>query len=495
MKRKLVPTLLVVFSLMLMAAHQIFAQDEIKNRVFKEVDNLFLKARTEQADILSPENYKRAVKAHEEALKKFAKGKNVDDLIEESIKWLNLSLKTSERARKNLSYVIKAREDALNANVIDYSRDLFEKAEDLFGDATRALEKSNLSKAKEKALQAEKLFRQAELKAIKTSIIGPVRKRLEEAEKHKLTKYVPETLAKASNLLQEAESILNTNRRAQADAKSKAEQADYELSHAEFLTQQIKTLKKDDLNWEKLILEHENYLQQIGDALALNLKFDSGFKNPTEAIVKTIQSMKQQRKDMSDEIDELNATVEKLESEKLKMQEQLQAQQQKLKAQLTKAEQEQLELKRKLAEEERRKQKFKKLESIFTKDEAKVMREGDNIIIRLIGLHFASGKSIINPDYFGLLTKVQKAIRIFPDYHITIEGHTDNRGDARRNQTLSLNRARSVMSYLMANMNLTEDQISAAGYGESKPIASNETRQGRAKNRRIDIVLSPPNNN
>lgn len=495
MNRKKIFSILFIFAAMLLLFSSLQAQEEIKIRIFKEVDNLFLKARSEQADLLSPENYKKAVEKHEEALKLFGKGKNVDDKIEETIKWLNLSIKTAERAKQNLSHLIKAREDALNANVIDFSRDLFEKAEKLFEEATRALEKSDMSKSKEKALQAEKLFREAELKAIKTSIIGPVRKRLEAAEKNKLHKIVPTTLAKASNLLESAEAILNSNRLAQADAKEKAEKANYELSHAEFLARQIKELKEDDLNWEKLILDHEAHLIKIGTALSLQLEFDNGFKKPAESILKAIESLKQQRRDMSAEIAELNKSVTQLENEKAKLQEQLEAEQQKLKAKLSEAEQKQLELKKKLAEEERRKEKFKKLESIFSADEAKVMREGNNIIIRLIGLNFASGKSNIDPDYFGLLTKVQRAIRTFPDYHITIEGHTDNRGDARKNQSLSLNRARSVMSYLMANMGLTADQISAIGYGETKPIASNETAKGRAQNRRIDIVLSPTNNN
>ncbi|MCD4664849.1 MAG: OmpA family protein, partial [Bacteroidales bacterium] len=136
-------------------------------------------------------------------------------------------------------------------------------------------------------------------------------------------------------------------------------------------------------------------------------------------------------------------------------------------------------------------EKFRKIESIFKKNEAMVLREGDQIKIRLIGLNFRSGKAVINPEYFNMLTKLQRAIRLFPDYHLTIEGHTDNKGDDRTNQSLSLRRARAVRSYLIANMGIAEDQISAIGYGESKPIASNTNAQGRAQNRRIDVVLAP----
>ena len=74
---------------------------------------------------------------------------------------------------------------------------------------------------------------------------------------------------------------------------------------------------------------------------------------------------------------------------------------------------------------------------------------------------------------------------------MAVEGHTDSRGDDRYNKKLSMDRANAVKEYLIANMGLSKGQITAIGYGETKPIASNETERGRTKNRRIDIVLSP----
>jgi OOP family OmpA-OmpF porin len=132
---------------------------------------------------------------------------------------------------------------------------------------------------------------------------------------------------------------------------------------------------------------------------------------------------------------------------------------------------------------------FVNLEKLFTKDEASVIKEGENIIIRLYGINFPSGKSTILPESFGLLSKVQKAIRDFPDRKIIIEGHTDSMGDETYNMQLSLARAKAVTAYLIANMGIGEDRITATGYGESRPIASNDTKEGRQQNRRIDVVL------
>ena len=126
----------------------------------------------------------------------------------------------------------------------------------------------------------------------------------------------------------------------------------------------------------------------------------------------------------------------------------------------------------------------------MSSNEAKVIYEGDNLIIRLFGINFPSGKAIIQPEYFSLLTKVQQALRQFQDSHYLIEGHTDALGNNHRNKILSEKRALSVREYLVANMDLSDSQITHIGFGEGKPVASNETKQGRELNRRIDVVIN-----
>ena len=105
-------------------------------------------------------------------------------------------------------------------------------------------------------------------------------------------------------------------------------------------------------------------------------------------------------------------------------------------------------------------------------------------------MQFPSGKAIIQPEYFSLLTKVQRAIREFPDNYLLIEGHTDATGNSYKNKTLSEQRARAITEYLIANLELRPEQIEYYGMGEQKPIASNKTKEGRLRNRRIDIILS-----
>ena len=146
-----------------------------------------------------------------------------------------------------------------------------------------------------------------------------------------------------------------------------------------------------------------------------------------------------------------------------------------------------------LAKKKEREEKFQKVKSMFSSREAIVVFDGENLVVRLHGLSFQSGQSVIQPEYFSLLTKVQNAIKIFPQKHILIEGHTDSRGNPQTNKRLSEDRAQAVREYLIANMGKDREEITSIGYGSAKPVASNETSDGRALNRRIDIVINMAN--
>jgi len=140
---------------------------------------------------------------------------------------------------------------------------------------------------------------------------------------------------------------------------------------------------------------------------------------------------------------------------------------------------------------ERVKEQFSEVQKIFYPPEAMVFRDEYNVFLRLVGLNFDIGKSDIAPEYYTLLGKVQNAITLFPECTITIEGHTDSQGGDETNLELSQERADAVKYYLIVNSKIEAGRINAVGFGESKPIANNETTDGRRKNRRIDVVIHP----
>lgn len=122
---------------------------------------------------------------------------------------------------------------------------------------------------------------------------------------------------------------------------------------------------------------------------------------------------------------------------------------------------------------------------------AKVKEEKRGVVITLSGeVLFASGKSELLPIAQSRLDDVAKALKDQGFKAILIEGHTDSRGSAKKNEELSFQRAEAVRSYLVSR-GLPTDKIKAIGVGPSRPIATNETAEGRANNRRVELVVTP----
>lgn len=124
----------------------------------------------------------------------------------------------------------------------------------------------------------------------------------------------------------------------------------------------------------------------------------------------------------------------------------------------------------------------------FDKNEADVYRQGDNVLIRLKGMRFASGRAELPSESIALLNKVKSVAGDLDSTTITVEGHTDSVGAATLNKELSQKRADAVAEYLEANAN---GEVQAVGYGFDKPITSNKTKDGRAQNRRVDVIITP----
>jgi len=162
-----------------------------------------------------------------------------------------------------------------------------------------------------------------------------------------------------------------------------------------------------------------------------------------------------------------------------------------LEAKLGGASEAQASLQAQVEAQEMANRRFAQVEQKFTRDEARVLREQGDVVIRLVGMNFTSGQSVIRPDHFPLLTKVKEAIAMYPGGRVRIEGHTDAYGTDEANLKLSQARADAVAQYLLANSTLDPGSVEAVGFGETRPIANNETQEGREKNRRIDVVITP----
>jgi outer membrane protein OmpA-like peptidoglycan-associated protein len=122
---------------------------------------------------------------------------------------------------------------------------------------------------------------------------------------------------------------------------------------------------------------------------------------------------------------------------------------------------------------------------------AKVKEESRGVVITLSGsVLFATGKSELLPVAQDKLGEVAKALKDQGFKKIIVEGHTDSRGSATQNIELSRARAEAVRSYLISR-GIPSDKIEANGIGSSRPVADNGTPDGRANNRRVEIVVTP----
>jgi len=102
-------------------------------------------------------------------------------------------------------------------------------------------------------------------------------------------------------------------------------------------------------------------------------------------------------------------------------------------------------------------------------------------------INFDTNKSTVKQESTGIIDQIVELMKSQPNLELSIEGHTDSQGTAKRNKTLSLDRAKAVIK-AVARGGISESRMSPIGWGQEKPVADNKTEEGRAKNRRVEIV-------
>ncbi|MGE5172816.1 MAG: OmpA family protein [Betaproteobacteria bacterium] len=121
----------------------------------------------------------------------------------------------------------------------------------------------------------------------------------------------------------------------------------------------------------------------------------------------------------------------------------------------------------------------------------RVVREGNNIRLVMPGdVTFETNSASLDSKFFDVLDSVGTVLNEYKSTLVTVAGYTDNTGPADYNQKLSERRASTVALYLNGR-GVAKERLAAIGHGEAKPVASNGTSEGRAKNRRVEITLDP----
>ena len=455
--------------------------DAIRATLFRDADAALAQANAERASIFAPISYSEGGSAYKEAESTLESGGAIDDIQEalaEATEAFRRSAAAAEVAKVTLPGAVAARADAISAEAARFSPEAWEEAEVAFANAVRRLENDSVNAAQRLGEQARVRYRDAELLAIKANYLDETRALLEQARDARAKRYAPKTLAKAEALLAEAEQALDTDRYDTDRPRGLAQEAKYEARHAIHLSQLGAAFRGRDVTFEDSQLAWEDSVRGVADQLDSPIDFANGHQAAADALVEMVADLQaelaQARAQAGDQQQHIAALEQEIgaletrlggEAESLHMVNAL------------------------LAAQERIRARIVQVEELFDEDQAVVLRKGDDVIIRMVGLNFDTGKATVKPEHHPLLALLRQAFALFPNSPVLIEGHTDSFGSDELNQRLSEDRAKAVEAYLTSVGAFDASRLSSVGHGETRPAANNETAEGRRTNRRIDVVI------
>lgn len=458
-------------------------------------------------NLIAPQAFAEARKKISEAQSVYQRGANRSDVYQK-LDQARLELARAEGLKEMgdilLGRALKARSDALiaNAPAVRESEKAWREAEKALRQAGRKVESGDRDGSTQEASKAEAAYRDAEYEALRKDLVSKSEELRQAALARKADKKAATTFLRADTELAAAEQALRVHRDDRTEALAHAQAAGAAYRRAARIALLVDEVGRSrNTAVEKLVLDYEGYLSAAAEALNFEADFNEGAAAVSDQLLAAIRGLTEDRDALRQEVSQKGAAVTALRqehdsltflSDSLAARLAMQADSLDSQRQLQDAEQRRIASQLRAREE--RDNKIESVAKLFTKDEAEVSVSGNDLIIRMYGLNFPVGSAQIRPESFSLLTKLQRALREFPTDPIEIAGHTDSRGNDQVNQALSERRASAVRQYLIANMDIPEVQVSAIGYGESQPLASNESAAGRSKNRRIDVRIVLPEN-
>jgi outer membrane protein OmpA-like peptidoglycan-associated protein len=398
----------------------------------------------DQVNVLSPNNFAAAREKLDEAKKENQNRESTADVLDDlgyAKAYLDAANRVAPRAQGAMPEVLRARKDALDAEAVRLrNADLIDADDDL-RKTTQDFENGSPTVSVAKRGELQKNYLDIELASIKVDYLNEAKSLVEAAKKMGAEKYGEETLRTAEAKVQDAERTIESDRHDTAAITRAADAATLAAKHAVEITRLAKGIQEESP-------------EEI--AIALEAKRNEAARNSAEA-ERNSARLDLARKTIQDKNSEISA----------------------------------IDTERSNLEKERRfNLAFANARKSFTPDEAEVYRQGNKLVIRLKSIKFPSGRSQIPDSSFDVLEKVKDVMTSMDARKVIVEGHTDATGSSAKNEKLSEARADAVAKYFVAEAALPAGQIEAKGYGDTRPLASNKTTEGRAENRRVDIVIS-----
>jgi outer membrane protein OmpA-like peptidoglycan-associated protein len=445
------------------------SKSENPQELINQLDNDIALAYKNQLNVLAPTWFGKSNASLVAAKKGLEEGDQLSKILDDIATGRAQLVRAEEIARVSkttLPNAIKARNLARDAGATTLGRE-YTDAEERFLKLTRAIEDNDLNYAQRNQAGVAGEFRDLELRAIKVRTIGEVRRLIEDAEDKDLQKIAPRSYSAAVKKLAEADAFITQNPYQEEKMHRLAAEALFMAQRLHVIAEQSQ--KFETMEPEQVTLWAEGFQYQASESLGAPDMRNQPFDQQHENILETISVQRADLDFMIENSKKLQEQVAGLEGKTL----------------------EEHQEKERLLAEKRFNEKLSSIQHFFKPEEAEVYKKQNQIIIRLKTMQFPVGKSVIMPENYDLLSKVQRAIRTFGEPDVIIGGHTDSTGSEEVNEHLSQQRADAVRQYFVANETLPYEKIIAVGYGSMRPIASNANESGRAMNRRIDVIIAP----
>ncbi len=449
-------------------------------------------ADSQQFEVLAPTSFRKAKESFADAKQSLEKQK--DDkatlhAVAESRAFLTRSNQTVKQVNEILPDVIVARQQALAAGARDTLSVEMNKADSQFKDMTSDIEKNDTKEAVSERTAMQATYLDLELLSIKRSKLSASRNALAQAIKEGAEKLAPRSLAIAQKSIQDADSFITGNRHESAQIAEFSAKSQKSAEHVLKITRDAKLGTK--VSAEDMALRVEAGENQVAKR--------DGQLNVKQA---QINEKTAQIDEKESEIAKSAASNQALATENLANKAEL-ARGEGANVALTAANAVQASEIAKsnsknqaltatnsdMQAEQATNLRYETARKQFTAQEAEVYKQGDTLTIRLRGLEFPKSQAVLKGSNFPLLAKVQRVIADLGSSSVIVEGHTDSTGSKALNEKLSQERAQAVSAYLSSNLAGRSVKIKAVGFGDQKPLASNGTLNGRAQNRRVDVVI------
>lgn len=401
-------------------------------------------ASTQNIDVLAPDEFQSSREWLDEAKADQRSRQNQEEILDDLRKgrgFLELAHKVSENRAEKAPGLFEARQAAMAAGASKHS----ELKSDLKSlDKEVGSNAATLAKVDTEDLAAlQERYVNLERRATILTQLGDAQSVFNGAKKDRADKKAPKTYKKAELALKNAESVISANVRNPEGYKAAVATA---FTDTNLLGEVVSTIQKNgkDLSESAALtmVSQNSQIKALNTDLSNSNAASAANRN---AMNKENQALSNELKDKNQNLNSANASV---------------ATQQ--------------------AMESARKQ--------FSPEEADAYQQGDSLLIRLKQVNFASGRADLPGASLAMLAKVSDVAKSMSASEIKVEGHTDSTGSESQNKAISEKRASAVASYFKSN-GFTE--VKSEGYGFQKPIATNKSKEGRAQNRRVDIIITP----